>query len=56
MRLIARLMLLLNEDRGQTLVEYGLVILLVAIAAIVTLGAFSGSLNAFYDTITAAIP
>jgi Flp pilus assembly pilin Flp len=56
MRLIERMMLLLNEERGQTLVEYGLVILLVAIAAIATLGAFSGSINAFYNTVTAAIP
>lgn len=43
-------------ERGQTLVEYALIILLVAIPLVVVLGIFRGSLGDFFQTASAAFP
>ena len=46
----------LRGESGQTLVEYALVILLVAVALVAVLGAFTGQLNQAYQTASAAFP
>jgi len=46
----------LRSESGQTLVEYALVILLVAVALVVVLGAFSGQLDQAYRTASATFP
>jgi len=46
----------LRSESGQTLVEYALVILLVAVALVAVLGAFSGQLDQAYQTASAAFP
>ena len=56
MRLIERIVEWLGQERGQTLVEYALIIVLVAIASVAMLGTFSGSINAFYNSVTALLP
>jgi pilus assembly protein Flp/PilA len=38
-------------QRGQGLVEYGLILVLVSIAVVVALTALSGELNTLFDTI-----
>jgi Flp pilus assembly pilin Flp len=42
------------HSQGQGLVEYALIILLVAITSVVALGALSGGLNAFYASVSGA--
>jgi pilus assembly protein Flp/PilA len=39
---------LLRDDRGATLVEYGLLLLLIAVAAIASLTLFGGAINNMY--------
>jgi len=46
----------LRSERGQTLVEYGLVLLLVAVPLAAVLGIFRGDLGEFYQTASAAFP
>jgi Flp pilus assembly pilin Flp len=46
----------LRSESGQTLVEYALVILLVAVALVAVLGAFTGQLSQAYQTASAAFP
>lgn len=48
MNLISRL---IKEESGQGMVEYGLIIALVAVAAIIGLTAMGGQLNTFFDGI-----
>ena len=38
-----------NEESGQGMVEYGLIIAVVAIVAVVGLGLLGGQLNTFFD-------
>ena len=45
---------LLMEEDGQGLVEYSLVIMLIAIAVVVSLGAVGDTVSDFYDGILAA--
>ncbi len=40
-----------SEESGQGMVEYGLIIALIAVVLIVTLGAMSGSLKTTFETI-----
>ena len=47
---------LLRSERGQTLVEYALVILLVAVPLAAVLVIFRGDLGEFYQTASAAFP
>jgi Flp pilus assembly pilin Flp len=42
------------HSQGQGLVEYALIILLVAITSAVALGALSGGLNGFYASVSGA--
>jgi pilus assembly protein Flp/PilA len=44
-----------DERQGQSLVEYALIIVLIAIAVIVALGALSGQLNDVFGRITASL-
>jgi pilus assembly protein Flp/PilA len=39
------------SQRGQGLVEYGLILILVAVAVVVALTALSGQLNSIFDTV-----
>ncbi len=41
----------LLSQRGQGLVEYGLILVLVAVAVVVALTALSGQLNTIFDTV-----
>ncbi len=44
-----------NEEDGQGLVEYGLIIALVAIALVVALGALSGGIGNVFASITKSL-
>jgi Flp pilus assembly pilin Flp len=44
-----------RDDSGQTLVEYALIIVLVAVALVGALAALQGGLTAAYATIVAAL-
>ena len=44
------------DETGQTLVEYALIILLIALAVIGAVTLFGGSLSNFYDYIVNSIP
>jgi pilus assembly protein Flp/PilA len=44
-----------NDEKGQALTEYGLIIALIAVALILGLGALSGKLQAVFQSITNAI-
>jgi Flp pilus assembly pilin Flp len=46
----------LRREGGQTLVEYALVILLIAVPLVAVLGIFRGELGDFYQTVSAAFP
>ena len=46
MKLISRL---IKEESGQGMVEYGLIIALVAVAAVVALGALGTNLNTLFN-------
>ena len=46
---------LLNEESGQGMVEYGLILVLVSIAAIVTLGGVGGKLKDIFTSITSSL-
>ncbi len=41
--------------RGQSLVEYGLILVLVAIAVIVVLGLLGGQLNTIFSQVSSAL-
>ena len=45
-----------GKERGQGLVEYGLILLLVSIAVVGALGLFEDDVTALYSTITDAFP
>jgi len=45
---------LMLQEEGQDLVEYGLVALLIAVAAVATLGTFATAVKAMYTTILTA--
>lgn len=46
---------LMRNVKGQGMVEYGLIIGLVAVVLIVALGALSGGLQGIFDKITTAL-
>ena len=46
--MITRMRNLMRDEHGATLVEYGLLLLLVALAALVALGTFGGAISKMY--------
>lgn len=46
---------LLNEESGQGMVEYGLILALIAVAAIVVLGALGGKIKATFENANTAL-
>ncbi|MCW2706051.1 MAG: pilA [Blastococcus sp.] len=46
----------MEEEKGATAVEYGLLVGLIAVAIIVTVGILGGQLNSLFKTITDALP
>jgi Flp pilus assembly pilin Flp len=46
---------LVREDAGQTLVEYGLILLSITVAMLLVLAAFQGSVQGLYDSINSAL-
>ena len=51
----AAIMRRLRGEEGQTLVEYALIILLVAVALVTALTTFGGGLSGTYSTITSSL-
>ena len=47
---------LIQINRGQTLIEYALIVILVTIAVIITLGLLGVDLNIVYTAIRNALP
>jgi pilus assembly protein Flp/PilA len=47
---------LFNGERGQALAEYGLILGLIAVAAIIALGALGLALSDQLDSVTNALP
>jgi pilus assembly protein Flp/PilA len=45
-----------REDEGQDLVEYAMLVALIAIICVVGVGALGVDVNAFYNNITGLIP
>jgi Flp pilus assembly pilin Flp len=45
---------MLGSEAGQALVEYGLVLSLIALAAMAGITAFGGGVNGLYDTLETA--
>ncbi|SHE93353.1 pilus assembly protein Flp/PilA [Tissierella praeacuta DSM 18095] len=43
---------LMNEESGQGMVEYGLILVLVSVVAIVALGAVGGKLKEIFEGLT----
>ncbi len=51
LKLIAKLQTRLNEDKGATAVEYGLMVALIAIAIIIAVTAVGTNLSALFQAI-----
>ena len=49
-------MFVLNEERGQGLVEYALILALVALVIIIILSVFGGQTGNLFSRITSAVP
>lgn len=47
---------LLREDEGASMVEYGLLVALIAVACIATLGLLGGQLNSLFAAVKAKLP
>ena len=45
-----------REDEGQDLVEYAMLVALIAIACVIGVGALGTALDGFYNTIETQIP
>jgi Flp pilus assembly pilin Flp len=56
MRFLVGLLRRADEDSGQTLVEYALIIAFIAIALVASLQLFSGGLTGIYADIAALFP
>ncbi len=54
-KLIAKLQTRLNEDKGATAVEYGLLVTLVSLAIILAATALGDGLNAMFAAAAAAV-
>lgn len=56
MNLISRLRAFVREDGGQDLLEYALLVALIALVAVGAVTAAGGSVNAVFNTIAGSIP
>jgi len=56
MHLISRLRAFVREDGGQDLLEYALLVALIALVAVGAVTAAGGSVNAVFSTIASSIP
>lgn len=52
---VHRLVRWVHRDHGQGMVEYGLIIALIALAAVGGLTSFGGNVGGFYDVIQTAV-
>ncbi len=50
-----KLMQLVKEEEGQSLVEYGLILGIVSVALITVLGAMKNQLSAIFNTVSKAL-
>ena len=50
-----KLMGLFNDETGQAMTEYGLIIALIAVVVITALAAIGGQLNTFFTSIKTAL-
>ena len=55
-RYIVRILGLVNEERGQALAEYSLILAFIAVACIVALGALGLAVAGQLGSITSALP
>ncbi|MDQ2866523.1 MAG: Flp family type IVb pilin [Candidatus Eremiobacteraeota bacterium] len=46
---------LLNDDNGATLVEYGIIVALIAVASIAIIGTLGGQIKANFTTISSQL-
>ncbi len=53
---LLRLARLFEEEKGQDLAEYSLILVFVAVGSIVALGVLAVSISGLLDTLTAALP
>ena len=56
MRMIARLHLFLMREEGQTMAEYGVVLAVITIAALVAFTALSGGITKAIDKVVSVLP
>jgi Flp pilus assembly pilin Flp len=54
--LYTRLLTWLDEERGQTMAEYAVVLAVITVLIIVSLTALSGGISAALDAVTAILP
>ncbi|HEX6328344.1 MAG TPA: Flp family type IVb pilin [Jiangellaceae bacterium] len=54
--MLARVTAARDEDRGATMVEYGLMVAVIAIVAMVGAGLLGADLNTFFTDIGASLP
>lgn len=55
LKLMVKFQNMIRNEKGQGMVEYGLIIGLVAIVLILALGALSGGLKGIFNDITTAV-
>jgi Flp pilus assembly pilin Flp len=55
-RIVELVKSLRRQEEGQDLLEYALLIALIALAAVTAVGLAGGQVNAIFNAITAAIP
>jgi Flp pilus assembly pilin Flp len=56
MHLIEQILKSLREERGQTMVEYALILAMIALALVAALSLFAPALNGFYSTAVGMFP
>lgn len=56
LKLFVRTRTWLDSDEGATALEYGILVALIALAIIVGVTAFGGSLNTFFNGLSGKVP
>lgn len=46
---------LMNEEKGQALTEYGLILMLVAVALVTALGVLKGAISSVFDKVKTSL-